>query len=1278
MKGTLFQIRQVVANLSRKNNRQSTLELSHLINQTGLHGQLFYIKSLITTITSESEIRECFKLQTLREELSKLAKSSDVNFFRTELSQLNLSDDVIKALKLSPDAEYILNQNPQQPTLLSQNCLFDYLCEHSNITIDKVTHEEPIFSRCWKEPVSCSISIPPIHGVSKEIIGKLAWNCTGSYNTFNTLLNDVHGSKMSYNDVAELLIVMMTYIERQQNMSERSGGVISPQQNIASKSDAKIIASVLKERCKDWNIIASVMDSKAYECKHHEAALFLVRIFQYVDVFPLDSFFTKIWMNRKAQGCIVHAFVSIASGNKEESGYLLKQLTSAFGKNSVRGIRGLWESTNFVERIIDIGLSASADFDQIYSLTDVVLPMLCKCKPTASRQRAIVATLRQCPQLSNVIHPLWKNYKLLLAQGLRDRYLEDPSKIEDIINAVPGDDAGKVLTTLNPTSFALDVACLLTKKNLLNFEKWICEQKTIRGMAFGRQIVSFIKDKHSMTKTTSPHPLDKNVLTILLIRASSMGQQQECHRLEQQYLTKPTKKESLDNRANDMFGCYFERKYTVEHFVDEMIKARDSQDPVENDFYVLLVKSLFEEFKRIKDFSKHDAAVLFGELYGEMVNRKVLTYCSLIHMLRIILYAVAKPIQSNYFHCGINALQRFKERLYEWPSYCCQLKEISSIEIKDPSLYAIISSHANSKFAAVMNLIQHLLRSIRFETLLDACNVSVIKSLSTLFANLPSMKLSTVYAEIENVFNKTKPSQKHRNILIETSLFITALTHENTQKDCIRLKQHMNQTVGHLLNFTIDSIKIFLKRREYDKQSAILFGALGELLGLLTLDLNKPLLYQQLSPRLLLTDQLTTENFDVMLEFVIRFLKGCEHSIVFTPNNPWISPLLQIVAKTSISPELASHHESAKQLLQSLNVDAEQYLLEHSPKPSFTEAIQKLQKFSRERNSDESGVFTEFIETHQPIPINKLRQVLLSDKSLAYSKELSDLPILSLPQSLICPSLGLEHWMVIVKCCLDFALQDICKTVSVSMDCIIATVKQLIQKDFATETDVSKISAAADRVFLLAQKLLQYTCRSCLDTKLWKYIAHYVAISNKQQSYIKQQDYFKQPEQMKEMVMSNLHPQMEKAVSIKLAELRNSAQRQLSNFISEITPEREEAIAKGNKKFIAKGFEYLLDGPDLPPSLKIAYGGVTDEQMSLYAGGVSADVINKIDDKFVEMLSEPIHFDIVSKYVRLMPFTMIDSITKKLIGSIIQYPSVVRADRAVEILAIIFHSLKMI
>ncbi|ELP84254.1 hypothetical protein EIN_064990 [Entamoeba invadens IP1] len=1256
MQACLSEINSVLGSLTKKNVKQAQQELSTLVKQTGVSSQINTIKFLTMDVVQDTS--KGYKLQVLKDELTKLSTSNLVLQIRKCLSSLALPIQTIKSLALPPHCEFLFGVNQNNEDLTKEE-LFVQLSEKplkikTNADPNDITTPSlPVFSLFSNTTVSSTLS-PVNIPLPPDFIIEMGPSCAGSVETFSTLLDNTFGKKDKV--CGKLVFLMMKNIEEQEKETK-------------CLWDDEIVGSVIQSRGEACEDLPSIIDDAKYIFKSIEAISFMVRIYTKIGEFPGQKMFIENWVNGRAQGSIIQMLIQMASSPNAEGQFIMKTMCGLYNVGTQRGVKTLWEQLGFVDRVTEVCESSSSEFEACLYQPDFLLPVLCKMKNSSMRQKSVFVMMKGCTRSTQLVQSLWKNYKIILTQGMRDCYLDNPSCVEDIINLLPPTEAAKELTQIRPVFFSLDVACLLCKRDVLNMDKWAGEQSKIRNL-FGKEIINFVKDKYLMNKNVSPYRLDLAITRKLLVFSSNLGLQKEAQEVEQQFLAKSNFKENERNaskRANDMFTYYFDGKITVEDFVIKIIKYKESTDTQENDLMIIIFKTLLEEFRRVNEFSKPETVIRFGKLYGEIIRKKVLRNCALIHLLRTILWTVNEPIESNFFKCGSAALKIFQERLPEWPAYCYLLKNAKNLEIFDKDLYAVIATSAKNKFTLVMKLINKLFVSINFQMWLDPKNISIIKALCHSFEEKSEMSTGDVETVSEETFATIGGSQQvHKKMLIEIALFMTGLMYEERQRQCIKVSLDLIGTTEHLCTFAVESVKIFKRQKEYDQQDCSLFEALGSFLGLLTLGLNKPLRTNRLMLKNMIRDETTADNTDVLITFLIRFLSASAQSEIFNSNNPWMVPFIQLVCAFAIYPEFGSHFEEAKRFLTMLKVSPKEYLEEKGNTPENEKTIRKLARLVKEKSNGDGGILGEYIDAKKLVPLALLNQYLLSERSLCFSGLTQGIDY-DIPDVLICNSFLEEHWKLMVDVYLDFSIQDNSKTAVDSLNAIMRTVTQIVQKDFAMETDVVKIAEAAERVFGIMQKLLYYTCRSCIVSILWKYLAFSVKCALKQQE---------EPtvtlEQVKESLINNLQKCVEHAVQVKLDEMKKMAKRIIEQFVSNISAVRQQNGKGQGQDFVAPGYEYLKEGPPLPVELLIAPGGVTKYQMELYADKVSREVTEHLDVHFAKMLNAPIHLDVVEKYIGLLTEEMTTNSINRIIEECVIVGSKEASVRAMQILGMMF------
>ena len=82
-----------------------------------------------------------------------------------------------------------------------------------------------------------------------------------------------------------------------------------------------------------------------------------------------------------------------------------------------------------------------------------------------------------------------------------------------------------------------------------------------------------------------------------------------------------------------------------------------------------MIKNLFEEYKFFPQYPDKELHIT-AQFFGGIIEHNLVTMVKLGLALRFVLEALRKSTDSNMFHFGVKALDRFKGRLKEYPQYC--------------------------------------------------------------------------------------------------------------------------------------------------------------------------------------------------------------------------------------------------------------------------------------------------------------------------------------------------------------------------------------------------------------------------------------------------------------------------------------------------------------------------------------------------------------------------------------------------------------------------------
>ncbi|KAM9121933.1 CCR4-NOT transcription complex subunit 1 isoform 1-T1 [Pangshura tecta] len=146
----------------------------------------------------------------------------------------------------------------------------------------------------------------------------------------------------------------------------------------------------------------------------------------------------------------------------------------------------------------------------------------------------------------------------------------------------------------------------------------------------------------------------------------------------------PEANQHFSKEIDDEANSYFQRIYnhpphptmSVDEVLEMLQRFKDSNIKREREVFNCMLRNLFEEYRffpQYPDKELHITACLFGGI----IEKGLVTYMALGLALRYVLEALRKPFASKMYYFGIAALDRFKNRLKDYPQYCQHLASIS-------------------------------------------------------------------------------------------------------------------------------------------------------------------------------------------------------------------------------------------------------------------------------------------------------------------------------------------------------------------------------------------------------------------------------------------------------------------------------------------------------------------------------------------------------------------------------------------------------------------------
>ncbi|XP_018113580.1 CCR4-NOT transcription complex subunit 1 isoform X2 [Xenopus laevis] len=427
----------------------------------------------------------------------------------------------------------------------------------------------------------------------------------------------------------------------------------------------------------------------------------------------------------------------------------------------------------------------------------------------------------------------------------------------------------------------------------------------------------------------------------------------------------PEANQHFSKEIDDEANSYFQRIYnqpphptmSVDEVLEMLQRFKDSNIKREREVFNCMLRNLFEEYRffpQYPDKELHITACLFGGI----IEKGLVTYMALGLALRYVLEALRKPFQSKMYFFGIAALDRFKNRLKDYPQYCQHLASIShfmqfphhlqeyieygqqsrdppvkmqgsittpgSIALsqaqapaKAPSSSAVTTSTTTTPAKTITITrptgvsfkkdVPPSINTTNIDTLLVATDLAgqlveppenVQEKIAFIFNNLSQSNMTQKVEELKEIVkDEFMPWVSQYLVMKRVSIELNFHSLYSNFMDALK-NLEFNKMV---LVETYRNIKVLLTS---DKAAAnfsdrSLLKNLGHWLGMITLAKNKPILHTDLDVKSLLLEAYVKGQQELLyvVPFIAKVLESSVRSVVFRPPNPWTMALMNVLAE---------------------------------------------------------------------------------------------------------------------------------------------------------------------------------------------------------------------------------------------------------------------------------------------------------------------------------------------------------------------------------------------
>lgn len=738
--------------------------------------------------------------------------------------------------------------------------------------------------------------------------------------------------------------------------------------------------------------------------------------------------------------------------------------------------------------------------------------------------------LRQHPNYDFVMHSLWMQDKTWVAARMVEFYTQDNMLLTYLYDHAVEHGWLDLLLTIQ-SNFGVDLATYAHGQGRCNLLEWAQPHMGQMGASnFARALLAFMRPKMDDELLTQKEPdarpttvslTLKTMHTLLLLLTELFGEEELGSVYRQCLQTYPRlfnygeddKRDAALDAASvnghalpEDAGLAMEERYkrmysgssNPDDVVTELKELKASEDPAEQDLFAAMLHGLFDEYNCFGEYP-NEALATTAVLFGGLVSLNVLSGVAEQAAIYMIFEAVTEygPDDSMY-RFGLQAMIHLQERLEEWPHVASRILHTESLRNTQPwaraeQVLKDIQQDGVGLNGDAVNGITNGALDKEFPVDSPVPAFSAVRVDPPARPNVyedPDEDVSDKIMFVLNNVSKRNMEEKFKDLA-------SALEDRHHQWFARYLVEELAKSQPNFQSLYLQILESFNKKmlwqevlRETYISCAKMLNAqstmdstiertnlknLAGWLGALTLARDEPILHRNISFKDLLIEGHATQRLLVAIPFTCKALIQAASSKVFKPPNPWLMELLGLLSELYVYGELRLNLKFEIEVLcKDLNMDIKtiEPLEVIRVRPTTPEIHNMLQPYVSDGPEGFSDAHLMSLSKRAPSERFSPEAVIQALPDLGN--------MLQIPQAagnVTQPQLR----NIFVSAAQQAIFEIIAPVVERSVTIAAISTAELIQKDFATESDVQKLrDSAHTMVKALSGSLALVTCKEPL------------------------------------------------------------------------------------------------------------------------------------------------------------------------------------------------------
>eukprot|EP01117_Protostelium_nocturnum_P004885 TRINITY_DN1770_c0_g1_i1.p1 TRINITY_DN1770_c0_g1~~TRINITY_DN1770_c0_g1_i1.p1 ORF type:complete len:1948 (-),score=339.96 TRINITY_DN1770_c0_g1_i1:159-6002(-) len=495
----------------------------------------------------------------------------------------------------------------------------------------------------------------------------------------------------------------------------------------------------------NWPEIIRNLDFSGFQIPDAKGFALLMAIYKRgsKEPFPLEHLFSE-WKNTSGQLSIIKSAVAAPPDVFNFSQSPKKVETEGIVASKSSSTNQAWTSLSLIETLLR--LSVTENYSVIRSLfnypikhcPEILIMGIAQSKvPWNNLANELTLLLLPSMLISNqhsnlIIRNLWANNVSQLFHGMVELYNKDQGNLPRILE-IASQDLPAILE-YKPFSFAIDLASLASRREFLDFPKWLQDKLKEFGNQFAQACIKHIKEKCQQLINSAKNESNQKLLESIAIIFTTLQNNQSALapellgelkqiglRLQQftdssfqkmvddlsQNLTAtslgnqpkgprgqmPEARQfapEVDKAANDLFSRLYDSAFSVEDLINLLKRFKNGSDPREHDIFECMIHNLLDEHQFWPRYPENVLQIT-AKLFGQLIQHQLVSYWPLGMGLKYILEALKETPPSILFNFGVTAFEQFKSRMHEWPQFATHLLGIPHLRQAHPEMYEFIA-----------------------------------------------------------------------------------------------------------------------------------------------------------------------------------------------------------------------------------------------------------------------------------------------------------------------------------------------------------------------------------------------------------------------------------------------------------------------------------------------------------------------------------------------------------------------------------------------------------